>query len=127
MKAELPATLIGLPDLRVKLGGTLAVPTLINHSGRNIIGYVLRVESDTGITALPVFKLGSLARNPLESAGVVQGGKDVPNPGAQAGMQRRVQEVHKDGTPVVTQRVSVDSVVFSDGEFAGPDTVHIFD
>lgn len=35
--------------------------------------------------------------------------------------------MHKDGTPVITQKVSVDSVVFSDGEFAGPDTVHIFD
>jgi hypothetical protein len=44
--------LIGLTELKVELGGTVDGPVLSNNSANNIIGYVLRVESDTRITAL---------------------------------------------------------------------------
>lgn len=127
MSAQSSATLIGLPDLRVELKESSGVPVVVNHSTRNIIGYVLRVEADTGITRLSVLKLSSLARNPLESAGIQQGARDILIPGVQSGMQGPPRKVHTDSSPVTINKISVDSVVFSDGEFAGPDTLHAFE
>lgn len=35
--------------------------------------------------------------------------------------------MHAGGSPVVVQKSSIDSVIFSVGEFAGPDTARLFD
>ena len=71
------STLIGLPELKVGLTGSLELPVVINRSGRNIIGYVLLINNDTGVTgARMVLHIPRLAREPLESAHVLLSGEN---------------------------------------------------
>lgn len=119
MNAESPATLIGLPDLKVELAGSLDVPVVVNHSDRNIIGYILHVEDDSGMpTNIPVYPM----------TGIPPGAKDVfiRVSAPVVGEQSPPRQVRKDGTPVVVSRISLDSVVFADGEFAGPDIAQAY-
>jgi hypothetical protein len=107
------STLIGLPELKVGLTGSFELPVLINRSGRNIIGYVLLINDDTRVLgARMILHIGRLAREPLESVHVLHFGEDGLIAAAPS---------------TTSNKVSLDAVVFSDGEFAGPDTAHLFD
>jgi hypothetical protein len=45
---DIVQTLVGLPEFGVELTGTLAEPTIVNNSGRTIIGHVLCLEYASG-------------------------------------------------------------------------------
>ena len=119
MSAQPSTTLIGLPDLKIGIEGSFDAPTLVNNSGRTIIGYTLHVEDDSAMQSnIPVYRI---------SHGIAPGTRDVlvrvDDLGAAqaAGRQALPRHIHRDGTPVVVSRTSLDSVIFADGEFAGPD------
>ena len=71
------STLIGLPDLKVGLAGSPELPVVINRSGRNIIGYVLRLTDHVRPIGRMILHIGRLAREPLESVHVLLGGEKV--------------------------------------------------
>ena len=56
------STLIGLPELKVGLAGSVELPVVINRSDRNIIGYVLRLTDDVRPIGRMILHIGRLAR-----------------------------------------------------------------
>jgi hypothetical protein len=118
-----PQTLVGLPDLKVELSGTPETPMLINHSERTIIGYILHVEDDSQMqTNIPVYRLEGILPGATDTYVRV----DDLEAAKAAGRQAMAREVHRDGSPVIVARTSIDSVIFSDGQFAGPDVAQFY-
>jgi len=123
MSAQPQPTLIGLPDLKIGLEGSFDAPILVNNSDRAIIGYTLHIEGDCAMQSIiPVYRLD----------GIPPGAKDVfvrvddLDEARAAGRQALARAVHRDGSPVVVSRISLDSVIFADGEFAGPDAAQSY-
>lgn len=110
------STLIGLPDLNVGLAGSLELPVVINRSGKNIIGYVLRLTDDVRPIGRIILHVRRLAREPLESVHVLLSGEN--------GFIDGFIPVERS---TIINKMSLDAVIFADGEFAGPDTAHLFD
>lgn len=111
-------TLIGLPSLKLGLEGTFDAPILANNSGRVIIGYRLCVEDETPVhTNIPVYRLAGISSGTKDTYVRVDGLDEA----RAAGRQAMARAVHYDGTPVIVSRISLDGVIFADGEFAGPD------
>jgi hypothetical protein len=110
------STMIGLPDLKVGLAGSPELPVVINRSDRNIIGYVLRLTDYVRPIGRMILHIGRLAREPLESVHVVLSGENGFIDGF----------IPAERSTIIN-KMSLDAVIFADGEFAGPDTADLFD
>jgi hypothetical protein len=128
-------TLVGLPEYGVELTGTVQNPTIVNNSGKTIIGHVLCLEYAAlgGCQYRRNLKTRELRLNMKNlSAGIPPSGLDSPlSPPSSSGREfpspPRVmtQGVILDERTLV--RVVLDGVVFADGHFVGPDQGHNFD
>ena len=126
-------TLAGLPEFGVTLTGTPAHPTIVNNSGKSLIGYVLRMEYASGQSGygrtlntrslrlnVPALGLGGPA-----SAGIPPGGTlrlEYPTPPIVTSFPSS-----QASTPPVRIRAALDALIFSDGQFVGPDVGHNFE
>ena len=127
------ASLVDLPEFGVTLSGTPAHPTLVNTSGKSLIGYVLRMEYASGQSGygrtlntrslrlnVPALGLGGPA-----SAGIPPGGTlrlEYPTPPIVTSFPSS-----QASTPPVRIRAALDALIFSDGQFVGPDEGHNFE
>lgn len=130
----MPQPLTGLPEHGLVLIGEPTHPTLENRSTRRVIIYVLRSETihqgqtlfSTNVrnslqsTRNNVFlaKLGQPAAEPDHS--IAPGASQVVEHVGEIGMFPNTE-----GGTIVS--LSLDGVVFEDGEFVGPDNGHSFD
>jgi hypothetical protein len=126
--------LVGLPEYGVTLTGTVQNPVIVNNSGRTIIGHVLCLGYASG---------GAQCRRDLNtrglrlnrknvSAGIPPGGTEspmspLPNSPAHKSPTTPIITNSPNLTPPTFTRVVLDSVVFADGQFVGPDSDHGFE
>ena len=125
-------TLVGLPELGITLKGTPQEPTVVNNSGRIIIGYVLHLGYASGggqdrrnlkTRGLRLNNVPALGLSRPLDAGIPPGGTESPlshSPGSAA-----LVDTYPPPPPFV--KAVLDAVVFADGEFVGPDTGHNFE
>ena len=118
------ASLVGLPEYGVTLRGTVEEPTIVNGSGRTIIGHVLHFEYPEGGGYWRDLKTRGLRLDMKNlSAGIPPGGTENPLsavPGGPAPVR-----VHP-AAPKALSKVSLDLVVFANGEVVGPDSGNQF-
>ena len=115
------AQMVGLPQAGVILAGTPASPVVINNSSHWILAYTL-VNQNTAGRVLPhtYDMIGQLRNNPR--AGIAPGAS-FPD-----GQLPRVETRDASGAPPLPPtQVSLDSVIFDNGELVGPDRAKIFD
>ena len=120
----LNASLVGLPEYGVTLRGTVEETTIVNGSGRTIIGHVLHFEYSEGGGYWRDLKTRGLRLEMKNlSAGIPPGGTENPLsavPGGPAPVR-----VHP-AVPKALSKVSLDLVVFANGEVVGPDSGNQF-
>lgn len=116
-------TLVGLPQYGVILSGTAAVPVLENHAAKAIIAQMIRVYYAN--ERVPI-NFGNL-KDRETWRGLVA---NIP-----AGATAKPFQVFEDHPPAVRlngvtpenpSAAQLDSVLFADGEFVGPDVVNYF-
>jgi hypothetical protein len=118
------ASLVGLPEYAVTLMGTVEEPTIVNGSARIIIGHILHFEYPGGDSYWRDLKTRGLRLHMKNlSAGIPPGGTEsplsaVPGDPAPIRVRRAVQKT--------LSKVSLDVVVFSNGEVVGPDSGNNF-
>jgi hypothetical protein len=106
--------LVGLPEYGVELTGTVQNPTIVNNSGRTIIGHVQCMEYASG---------GCQYRRDLNTRDLRLNMKNLS-------VERRAPVIVAYGpnlTPPTFVRVVLDAVVFADGQVVGPDQGHNFE
>jgi hypothetical protein len=119
-----PEALNGLPEIGVTLAGTPDKPIIVNHTQRRVIVYVLQFESRDPQT-------GAYGPHSVVVTNAVlhirNGSKDEQT-SIPAGASRPYPK-HSMGNPsdAPIARATLDSVVFEDGEFAGPDAMQMYD
>jgi hypothetical protein len=119
-----PEALNGLPEIGVTLAGTPDRPIIVNHTQRRVIVYVLQFESRDPQT-------GAYSPHSVVVTNAVlhirNGYKDEQT-SIPAGASRPYPN-HSMGYPsdAPIARASLDSVVFEDGEFAGPDAMRMYE
>jgi hypothetical protein len=107
-------TLVGLPQYGVELTGTVQNPTIVNNSGKTIIGYVQCMEyASGGCQYRRNLKTRELRLN-LKNQSI-----ESPAP--------VIRAYGPNLTPPTFARVVLDVVVFADGQFVGPDQGHNFE
>jgi hypothetical protein len=115
-------SLVGLPEYGVILMGTVEEPSIVNGSGRIIIGHVLHFEHEGGSSYWRELKTRGLRLDMKNlSAGIPPGGRESPL-SADGPAPIRVH-------PAVSKtfsKVSLDVVVFANGEVVGPDSGNYF-
>lgn len=122
----LNAQVEGLPELGITLSGTPDNPIVENHSGKTVIGHALRVYSAESIFPLNM--------NNLKVRDIWEGSKGLEPERTEAPLMR----FFFSSTPAIrfkTQgvvihtptRVVLDSVVFANGQVAGPDAAKNFE
>jgi hypothetical protein len=112
-------SLAGLPGYGVTLSGSPNAPVIVNNSDRSIIGYVLRLE-DESHRGVVHRMLGLRALRDGRSAGIPPGSSQPFAPQTDI----RFPDQTDAGSFV---SATLDAVLFSDGEFAGPDRSKAFD
>jgi len=118
--------LVGLPEYGVTLTGTPAQPTIANNSGKNLIGYVLRLEyASGGSNYVRNLNTHSLRLN-VPALGLPDIG--IP-PGGTKTLEYLVSVAPGGVTsaPPVIVRVALDALIFPDGQFVGPDMGNNFE
>lgn len=105
--------LVGLPDAKVDLVGTLEAPVIVNHSNTPIIGFVMKKYlggQSNGMLgeAHKVVLASSLARFPLEAAGILPGDSYAYSSATVA-------------ANTIIVKLALDGVLFADGRYVGPD------
>jgi hypothetical protein len=100
-----------MPAYGVTLSGTLAAPTIENHSGKTILAYTVKfLEANGG---------GPTYSGDFGKTGLADGRKgDVADPNSSLSVFERVQFHHTD-RPLI--KAALLNVVFADGEFVGAD------
>jgi hypothetical protein len=129
--------MVGLPEYSVELSGTSENPIITNHSGKTVIGYVLKFEGKDGrgpaIKVLLMYPRG--AGIAPGAQGVSEVGVALHRPGEQTSVDSQSRPLIPGGLPPTTLqmnveepivRVIIDSIVFDDGQFVGPDSAHNF-
>jgi hypothetical protein len=119
-------TVVGLPEYGVTLTGTVQNPTIVNNSGKTIIGHVLGLGYASG---------GAQYRRNLTTHGLRLNMKNlaagIPPGGTESPLSHSPTVVKAWGpttlTPLTFARVVLDAVVFADGQFVGPDQGHNFE
>jgi hypothetical protein len=125
MSGQNDPALLGLPQYGVTLSGSPKNPVVENHSGKTVIGYVVKTADQNGqgtvnqqLLTLSVQPQGT----PDGGAVYVNGAVPVNSPGPMAS----AAQLRVGGRgPVV--RATLQSVVFSDGQFVGLDDHGTFD
>ena len=107
-------TLVGLPEYGVMLTGSVQNPTIVNNSGKTIIGHVLC--------------LGYAS----EGAGIPPGGTEspmspLPHSPALNSPTTPIMTNSPNLTPPTFTKVVLDTIVFADGQFVGPDSDNGFE
>jgi hypothetical protein len=117
-------SLVGLPEYGMILMGTVEGPTIVNGSGRTIIGHVLHFEHEGGSSYWRDLKTRGLRLDLKNlSAGIPPGGRESPLSAVPGGPPPiRVRR----GVPKTLSKVSLDVVVFANGEVVGPDSGNNF-
>jgi len=115
--------LIGLDGNGVLLTGDLKAPVIQNHTKRKILGYTLSMVYANGQLINRTSLLLLTLRNG-QSKAIPPGGerRADPNDGSSGGL-----EVMGPSGPSTLTRISLDSVIFDDGEFVGPDIAGAFE
>ena len=119
-------TLVGLPQYGVELSGTVDNPVIINHSGKDIYETTVvlyAANGDRNGVSTENFYFNSLADvvHPGQTA-EIHGGQPKPTD-----VVTIIYDTPKGMTPApMTVKIVLDSVVFGDGVFVGPDTVKSF-
>jgi hypothetical protein len=123
--------LVGLPEYGVTLTGTAQNPTILNNSGKTIIGHVLCLGYAAlgGCQYRRNLKTRELRLNMKNlAAGIPPSGLESPlSPPSSGPSSKRVmiRGVILDERTLVT--VVLDAVVFADGQFVGPDSGNGFE
>jgi hypothetical protein len=117
-------SLVGLPEYGMILMGSVEEPTIVNGSGRTIIGHVLHFEKEGGNSYWRDLKTRGLRLDMKNlSAGIPPGGRESPLSAVPGGPRPiRVRR----GVPKTLSKVSLDVVVFANGEVVGPDSGNHF-
>lgn len=115
-------SLVGLPELGVTLSGSPSNPIIENHASQAIIGHVLRVfYANSAIPANAAnFKARDIWLN--RGSGVQPNQVEQPLAGVFAHGKLWVNGIFL-ANPT---RIVLDSVVFADGQVAGPDVIGNF-
>src|SRR5215831_1039163 len=107
----------------VSLAGDANAPVIVNHSTHRILEYTLLFHAATGSSRPSTYSmLGQLRKAPLSSVGIAPGASWVhaPNISTQI-LDASVR------APASATSVALDSVLFEDGSFAGPDKAGQYD
>lgn len=110
-------SLVGLPDEGVTLSGDPTSPAIHNNSTRNIIGYTLRFQDARGNGTVEINLRFLALRGGQSNAGIAPGAQAQHSPGPSQG---------KAPSTGPAETASLDAVLFSDGEFVGPDRSRSF-
>ena len=119
-------SLEGLPQYGVTLSGSLENPIVENHSGKTVIGYVVKFADANGRGEI----LNQLmAHSPMLPAGIPDGGslyaKGAVPVNSNARMPSPPQVRSAGQGPIVS--VTLKNVVFGDGQFVGPNEHEVFE
>lgn len=121
------ANLVGLPEYGVELVGTIENPTIVNNSGKTIIGRVLRCEYGNVRGAGHYINLttrGIRLNMKNMAAGLPPGGTQSPLSGD---VRPRIASNSIPPQTITITRCILDAIVFADGQFVGPDEGHYFE
>jgi len=110
--------LAGLPEYSITLTGTAARPELHNASGRAVLAYCLKLESQGEVqyalrTSLLRMRNAAAQQSPRDTSLIMGNGTATFSPSP---TERNAMTA-----------AALDAVMFADGEVVGPDTGHTFD
>src|SRR5215831_11963548 len=103
----------------VSLGGNPSAPLIINNSAHRVLAYTLMFQGVNGVSNFSSFSmLGQLRDQPISNVGIAPGANWAHNSRPTA-----VQAADGKGQSpfAFATSVALDSVLFEDGRFVGPD------
>jgi hypothetical protein len=121
------AQLVGLPEYAVLLSGTPDNPVVLNQSPHPILAFALRVRrGDQGFgTQSNLVGLSQLTRGNVGAAG-----PGIPPGGTSLSLSTQpspVTTVNGQRADIGNAEATLDSVLFDDGLFVGPDLGHVYE
>lgn len=120
-------TLVGLPQYGVTLSGTAQTPVVHNISGRTVIYVILKLDYAEGPSTYRPVKVRFVRRPGDSPEGIPPGGfmsiPQIPAPTVVVyGDFLSNPLTRLPSLPKTPTDASVDAIIFSDGEFVGPDS-----
>lgn len=127
MPSAVRAQLAGLPEYGVLLSGTPANPVVLNESPHRILAFALRVRrGDAGV----VTQSNLVGLSQLTGGNAGADGPGIPPGGTSLSLPPQlspVPAVNGQRPDIGNTGAALDSVLFDDGLFVGPDLGHVYE